>query len=74
MVCAFLKCGNLKISQIHTEGLFFYIEFFTLKYYSAKEIATYLKELGVTQNKIVWHSVRVDHRRFDEVFCESITK
>lgn len=33
MVCIFLKCSNLKIPQIHTEGLFFYRELFTLKLY-----------------------------------------
>ena len=43
MVCIFLKCRNLKIPQIHTEGLFFYKKLFTHKYYKAikKKIAIF---------------------------------
>lgn len=37
-------------------------------YYAAKEIAVYLNSLGVKREKVVWHSVRVNHKEFEKVF------
>lgn len=34
-------------------------------YYVAKEIAFYLEELGVKKSKIVWHSVRINNKKFE---------
>lgn len=36
-------------------------------YYTAKEIILFLNELGVKKEKIVWNSVRVNHRIFEEI-------
>lgn len=35
-------------------------------YYIAKEIAIYLNGFGIKDEKYVWHSVRVDQRRFEK--------
>lgn len=64
------QSNDIKIEnpEIIKEMTFDYILIAVDSYYSAREIACYLKKMGVRQEQIVWHSVRADNNRFEDVF------
>lgn len=65
------KCGEKQSADCRIEKPemigtvdFDYVLIAVDEYFSAREIAMYLKECGVKKDQIVWHSVRADHRTF----------
>ncbi len=52
--------------EVIKKGDFDYVVIAVDDYYVAKEIALYLNELGVKKEQIVWHSIRANHKEFEE--------
>lgn len=54
--------------EVIRDAYFDYVLIAVDEYYAAKEIACYLKELEVEKEKIVWHSVRINDKGFEDIF------
>lgn len=67
-----LNIPMIKSPEIIRELVYDYVLIAIDDYYIAKEAVVYLRKIGVKQEKIVWHSVRVNHRKFDEIFSDPI--